>query len=364
MQKNEISMKENRLFSFLEYFNKDGVLISRRDNFAWTTCGGFSGINKFIQEGVADLLIFQNKKYLITSNIEIHRFDDEEVCGQGYELVDYNWYKSKDTTIRSLIENKRVASDTGFLKTENLSRQLKKLRYSLVEEEIERLRELSQLSAKAMSEVCNEVKEGDTEFEIAANLTWKLMKYGAHVPVCLVAADERIEKYRHPIPTDKHVKNYVMIVLCAEKKGLIVSMTRLVSFTALPQELVEKHNACMRIDAVFINNTRTGMKVSDIFNKGIKMYEECGYPYEWKYHHQGGSAGYEGRDYVATFDTKEKVEENQMFAWNPSITGTKSEDTILVTKDGQEILTEIADWPMKEIQIENRTIRRPDILIV
>ena len=38
--------------------------------------------------------------------------------------------------------------------------------------------------------------------------------------------------------------------------------------------------------------------------------------------------------------------------------------TILVTKSGFEILTDTADWPMLDVQIEDRIIRRPDILVL
>jgi hypothetical protein len=56
-----------------------------------------------------------------------------------------------------------------------------------------------------------------------------------------------------------------------------------------------------------------------------------GYPEEYQLHHQGGAIGYTGRDYKINFQTKEVVQENQGFVWNPSITGSKSEDTMLAT---------------------------------
>jgi antitoxin VapB len=52
----------------------------------------------------------------------------------------------------------------------------------------------------------------------------------------------------------------------------------------------------------------------------------------------------------------------QAYAWNPSITGTKSEDTILVSEQENEVLTEIADWPAIEIPVGDLSIKRPAIL--
>lgn len=50
------------------------------------------------------------------------------------------------------------------------------------------------------------------------------------------------------------------------------------------------------------------------------------------------------------------------YAWNPSITGVKSEDTFLLTAQGREMITETGGWPQLEVVVEGETIRRPDIL--
>ncbi len=53
----------------------------------------------------------------------------------------------------------------------------------------------------------------------------------------------------------------------------------------------------------------------------------------------------------------------QAFAWNPSITGTKSEDTILATPDGPEVISGSPDWPLVEATAAGRLVARPDILV-
>ncbi len=87
-----------------------------------------------------------------------------------------------------------------------------------------------------------------------------------------------------------------------------------------------------------------------------------GYQDEWRLHHQGGPAGYAPREAIATQDADWMVKEGQVFAWNPSITGTKSEDTILISSEGNEIMTEILDWPEINVEIGGQIISRPAIL--
>jgi hypothetical protein len=53
----------------------------------------------------------------------------------------------------------------------------------------------------------------------------------------------------------------------------------------------------------------------------------------------------------------------QAFAWNPSVRGSKSEDTILVTETGPEILTNWPEWPALDVTVDDETIQRPAILV-
>ena len=153
-----------------------------------------------------------------------------------------------------------------------------------------------------------------------------------------------------------------MVVAGAKKWGLIVSATRLVYFGRIPAELRQKHEAVMRVDAEFIARTRPGASVDLIFRKGMEAYSQAGFPDEWQHHHQGGATGYAGRDYRAKAGSTEIVQPNQAFAWNPSIAGTKSEDTVIALRDETEIISAYGDWPMKPIEVESLTIPRPDIL--
>jgi antitoxin VapB len=181
--------------------------------------------------------------------------------------------------------------------------------------------------------------------------------------VTLIAADERISKYRHPVPTDKKIDRYVMLVTGARRWGLVTSMSRLVHFGKLPDELKEKHKACVYVDTAFIHATRPGNSVSAIFNKGVEAYAEAGYPQEWTFHHQGGPTGYKGRDYRGTPNVQGVVQPNQAYAWNPSISGTKSEDTIIAMPEKTEVISEIPGWPMVEVTVDGTSYRRPDILV-
>jgi len=360
----ELDVKLKRVRKFLGENRLEAVLLSRQANFSWITCGGDSHVVMGSEQGVASALVTKKNIFIVTNNIETLRIKNEEL-ENGFKILSYNWYEENEKVklIRKICSLNRLGTDTGFAGAKNITKDFAGLRYRLTSEEIKRYEALGKDCAISMDKTCRCVKKGDTEHEIAAKLAKEMLEKGIAPIVLLVAADDRIKKYRHPIPTFNKVKKYAMLVLCGKRYGLILSMTRIVHFGKLSAELKEKHSAVLKADACFILGTKPGKKISDIFRCAADTYKYTGYADEWKLHHQGGATGYEGRDYKGTPGSNEIALENQAFAWNPSITGTKSEDTIITTGQGIKVISVIKNWPMITLGCCGEKIKRPDILI-
>lgn len=258
----------------------------------------------------------------------------------------------------------RLGADVPYSGATDLSGDLARLRANLTPEEGERFRALGRLCAEAMESAARVVRPGQTECQIAGLLAHETQSRGVQAVVNLIATDARISAFRHPLPTGKELERYAMLVLCGRRRGLVCSVTRFVHFGHLPDDLRRKAEAVAQIDATFIAATRPGKTVGEILRRATKVYAETGFPDEWHLHHQGGSAGYEPREQVATPGSTEVVSVGQTYAWNPSITGTKSEDTILVGEAGNEVLTSMDGWPTLPVTIDDREIARPTILEV
>jgi antitoxin VapB len=357
----ELTTKITKVRKLLEENDLDLLAVQNVNNFAWLTCGASSYVDVTSSTGVAALIITPESHILVTNNIEAPRFIEEEnLAAQGWDIKVTDWYQPEQV-VASLLDGKRVGSDNGSFGV-NLSGELIQLRMQLLPEEQERLRMVGKQSAQAMGAAISRVHPGQTEFEIAATLGEECQKRGLLPTVNMIATDDRIYSYRHPLPTSKKLEKYGMLVLCGRKYGLVASITRLVYFGTLTDELVEKMNALAFIDASMIHATTPGRKLSEVFAAAQAAYAQVGFSNEWKLHHQGGIAGYLPREVIADPHSDTVIREGQVYAWNPSITGLKSEDTILVNAQGYENLTEIHDWPKIDVAIDDTYISRPAVL--
>lgn len=342
----------------------DAVLLQRVSSIAWATDGAAVYVNTARCEGEASLLITREKQFLITNNIEIDRLQ----CEEGLSLQDWDfhtvpWYAAS-TIIQELTAGLRFGTDGLSPGDLDLSSEIAHLRADLTAGEGARFRILGQLCARAMDAAIRAIRPGQSEFEIAGLLAGEGERSGLQVIVNLVATDERIFKFRHPLSTAKRLERYAMLVFCGRQRGLVCSITRLIHFGRLPEEIQKKALATASVDAVMIAATRPGRTLGEIFQEAVNEYSRIGYPEEWRLHHQGGPAGYEPREYIARPGAAEIVKAGQVFAWNPSITGTKSEDTILVGETANENLTSILGWPVMTIDLDGSTLERPAILVV
>jgi antitoxin VapB len=350
----EFDRRQKQIVSFLEERDLDALLLQRVSSFAWATCGAASYVNTATTFGEATLIITSAGRFVITNNIEATRLEGEgRLAEQGWELRVGPWYEGQDT-ITELTRGLKIGADVPYPGTTDISAELARLRSVLSAEEVERFRTLARLCAEAMDGAIRAVRPGQTEYQISGLLANEADSRGAQAIVNLIATDERIFSYRHPLPTDKELERYAMLVLCGRRWGLVCSITRLVHFGPLPDELRRKSEAVAQVDAAVIAATRPGCTLGEIFEVAQGAYGETGFADEWTLHHQGGPAGYEPREYVATPGSTDLVSVRQVYAWNPSITGAKSEDSVLVGEDGNEVLTTIPDWPMLSAAPEER----------
>jgi antitoxin VapB len=246
----EWSVKRARIATLLEQHNLNGVLLTRCANISWMSCGGQAHVGLNSESAVANILCTRSGDYLVANKIEMPRMQAEVVAGLPLEPLEFNWFEptARDTLIDQICGAGQWGSDIAGA-PHNLANHLTALRVELTDAEQQRFREHGLATGNALENATRMVRPGMTEMEIAGLLSAHMYAAGVTPVVALIAADDRIQRYRHPAPTHQRVERMAMLVVCARKHGLIVSATRLIAFGTLSDDLIRRAEACAAVDA-------------------------------------------------------------------------------------------------------------------
>lgn len=349
----------------LKQHQLDGVVFRTRSNFAWLTGGGDAHVVSQDEGAFCALVVTARQALLLADEIEAPRFEAEEPVA-AFTIKRRPWTQGLDEALARLIAGKRFVSDdpaaTGL---EPLGADFLELRAPLGETALSQYRQLGRDCSRAIETVARQMSLGDSGFQVESDLARHLLARGIQPHVLLVAFDERLKRYRHPTPSANHLRHHAMLVVCGKRHGLIASMTRMVHFGRLGEDLARRHEAVCRVEAAMWAATVPGASYGSALEAGIAQYKKEGFPQEWKLHHQGGPTGYAGRDYLVTPGEERVVQDRQAVAWNPSITGTKTEDTFIVNGNSRDVVTAASSaWPMVEVTVPGGgKLKRPAILV-
>ena len=355
------------LREFMAREGLDGVLLTRVDNFAMATGGCRNYVSTMTDAGANALFVPQEGTPLFVGNaIEAPRQMAEEVGPLGCDALIYPWHEGAPAAAISARFSGALASDDGSLGP-NVHGRLATLRSLLTPAELRKYQALGRLAAEAMAATIESITPGMPEADIAARLVWEGQQRRCRVPVALVAADERIARFRHPLPTVEpldgpgaslKVKRYVMVVGGFMREGLVASLTRFKAVAGLPDGVEEDYARICAVEVRMQAATVPGTTLGEVFTAGQRAYVEFGFAAtEWHNHHQGGATGYAGRTAKGMPESLTPVLDSSWegpvserlgypvqfggaFAWNPSAPGVKSEDTFLLFPDHtQEVIT-------------------------
>ncbi|WP_367011313.1 M24 family metallopeptidase, partial [Mesotoga sp.] len=347
--------------------NAGALLLSRCCNFAWFTFGARSHITLNSTEGEASILITGDRVYLITNNIEKHRIQqielDESLLGE-FGFLEYSWFEpfGERRLVDGLVKGK-ILSDTGRYSSEQVD--ITPMRTLLSQSEIDTYRILGRECDEIFSAIVPNLKSEMTELEVQGLFYEAMAKRDIEPLLTLVFSEDSTLRYRHNLSRDVKLGRRGFASICARRRGLIASSSRSFTFEEA-DDVIRQHEQNCYVDAVAIGSSRPGVKLSEAFERLIEAYEKVGKAGEWKFHHQGGIAGYLPREVHANLKSDVSLREGNAVAWNPTIRGTKSEDTVLIGNEENSILSfpEESTWPSLEFEVNNKVVRRPALLVI
>ena len=335
------SERVSRVREIIANRNLEAIVLRRNPNLAWFT-GGRVHVPSAIDLACFDLIVTSDSLTVVTNAIEAPRLIAEELPNT-IEVVVIPWWDGRDAQLPT---GEKIGTDQPAANRSDVSLEIEMARASLTAFDAQRLEKISLDAAGALGRAMKEVVYGDREIDVAGRITHALWESNLDTVFLGVAGENRAHTIRHALPTSEVIGGRVVASICARRKGLIASATRIVTFGPQNESDLRRYENLLEVEAALLDATVVGVAFKSDIEAVQKAYPAYGFdPEEWTKHHQGGPTGYLPRDWPATQFTERLIADAQPVSWNPTGSGWKVEDTWLTGSDGPVLLTQDSAWP-------------------
>lgn len=358
----DVDSKQGRIAELLAELECDGLLVQDPANFAWLTSGGLA--RGTLDLGAAPVLYFSPEgRWLLSANVDSQRIFDEELDGLGFQLKEWPWHWGRDQLLADICFNRRVAVDVPFRDGKEVGSRLRQMRCKLTAYEQACYRALGQVLGHSVEATCRTLNPGDTEREIAGQISHRLIHRGAFPLVLTVMADARSALYRQGGFTPTPVKTYCVLTAAAQKYGLCAMASRSVCFGEPPNTYRSEHDAACRVAATYTASSWPDAVPSQVFATAKRVYELAGAEHEWRLSPQGYICARNLVEYPLYPNSEDLFQPGWAICWKAGIGAAVSCDTFQITEDGPRTITGADNWPLKKIRIQGAEFVRPDLLL-
>ncbi len=341
-----------KIRSKFDEYEIDALLITTDENRRYAV--GFHSTDGAVLITRDGAYLFVDSRYIEAAN--------RAVSGASVQLVDReNTYKER---IRSaLAEGVRSAigfedasmSYADFMKYSDMidsplkpaSSLLTELRRSKDESEIKELIAAQRIAEKAYKDVLGLIKPGVSELDIAAELTYRMLKHGGEKnsfdPIVLTGANTSMP---HGQPGSTRIKpgDFVTMDFGCQRNGYCSDMTRTVAVGHADDEMRKVYDTVLRAQAAGISAAREGAKGRDIDGAARRVIEQAGYGpcFGHSFGHGVGLMIHE--EPTASPSSEAKMPGGAVISAEPGIYienrfGVRIEDVIIIREGGCENIT-------------------------
>lgn len=239
-----------------------------------------------------------------------------------------------------------------------LDAPIKELRSIKDASEIDALREAAILGSKGFDYACTLLKEGVSEQHVAAELEIFWKRHGskglAFDPIIAFGANSSMPHYRAGA-TKLKANDIVLIDIGVNLLHYHSDMTRMAFFGLPHPQLIEIHEVVKNAQAAALKICRPGTLVGDLDAAARSVIDRAGYKENFT-HSLGHGVGLDIHELPALRNTPPangvKLEPGMVITIEPGIYlpglgGVRIEDTIVITQDGHENLTQRDANPVK-----------------
>jgi Xaa-Pro dipeptidase len=358
----DLESKHARIAALLQQVGCDGLLVLDRDNFTWLAAGG-------TPRGILDplatpgLYFTADARWLLSSNVDAQRIFDEEIDGLGFQLKEWSWHLHRAALLNDLIQGRKIATDVPLEGTKNVAAELQILRRTLTDYEIACYRTLGQTLSHALEATGRTLTSGETEREVAGQLSHRLLHRGVQPLLIAATADGRGRGYRHASFTSTPVTRNCVMTVAGRKYGLCAHASRVISFGQPDAAFRRDHDCACKVSATYVAGSWPDSVPRQILLTGQRIYQLTGVEHEFYLAPQGHLTGHAAVESNFTLDDEQLLQSRWAVTWCVAIGASVSCDTFLISDEGPRAITAAENWPLKRIRIQGAEFVRPDMLI-
>lgn len=338
----------------------DQLLILERPNLHWL-CG--LPITRSIVDPNEQpaILVSGSNRTIVCCNIDSQRIFDVYLDDLGFLLKEWHWHQSREQLLADLCANHKYACDRLVEGGIFVADRLNAMRLTLDKQAQMALRNLAHDLSHAIEATCRTMQNNLSEREAAGQLGHRLLHRGIEPLVIHVAADGRFGRDFRPAFTSAPISNSAVLVALGQRDGLHAVAARSVSFGDRMPDFQDFENAS-QIAVARIAAMTPGSTVGDVLAGGQRTAAVAGHEHAWHESPAGHFLGWKPVELPLLPNSTHVIADGQALANQSRINAALCLDTLLMTADGPELLTNPEDWPLRRYKLGERIVNLADVL--
>ncbi|MCA9080152.1 MAG: M24 family metallopeptidase [Planctomycetaceae bacterium] len=357
----EVDRRHQLLVEYMLLKGFDALLLQSPEMFGWLTCGANNqraGIGAF-----GALLITEEARVVLCQQSDTPQLFDRELNGLGFLQKERPWTEDLHLLRQDAVRGRRVGGDVWYPGTENVQRELQDFRLQLSNREAERYREFGLMAAHAVEATARSLQRGESEQEIAGQLSHRLWRHGLEPVHLQVLADGQGHRYRQWTASEDRVERHCVLSAMVRREGLHLALSRTVCFGPPSEEVQDTFDVATLLQATGMFFSQAGWAICETWQRVARIYEKFGVPDEWRLAEQAEFVGYGACEERFTPDATREIPSTSVIHWHPSVRASLVSDTMLVHANSREVITRHENWPTLTVRVKGAEFNRPGILV-